>query len=358
MRLHIGEVATQARDWYGTATEGGGAEPRETHDRLALTIVVPCFNEEDVLEPLRQRLIAAAEAAVGNSFEVILVDDGSIDRTRAMIEQFAQDDPRICGIILSRNHGHQRALSAGLVMSRGNRVLAIDADLQDPPELLAQMMPLMDAGADVVYGQRRTRQGESATKKITASLFYRTLRFMTNVRIPLDTGDFRLMSRVVVDHLNAMPEDDRFIRGMVSWLGFRQVPLLYDRAERFAGESKYPFRKMVRLAIDAITGFSIVPLRFATAVAVGLGFLSLILLAWVLVQKMLGNVVQGWSSVMVIILVVSSVQLFSIGILGEYLGRLYLQSKRRPKYIIERLITRSSPGPEAPEQGPPDSLRL
>ncbi len=285
------------------------------------------------------RLRSAAHAVVGPDYEVILVDDGSRDGTRALIEKSAAAHPQMNGIFLSRNHGHQRALSVGLAYCTGARVLTIDADLQDPPELLSGMMAAMDQGAEVIYGQRRERAGETLPKKLSAALFYRLLRAMTDVDIPLDTGDFRLMSRVVIDHLNAMPEDDRFIRGMVSWLGFRQEPILYDRAERFAGVTKYPLRKMVRLAIDAITGFSIIPLRIATFLSVIVAFLSVGMIGYVIVQKVLGNVVQGWSSVMAVVLAVSSVQLLTIGILGEYAGRLYMQSKRRPKYIIERLVS-------------------
>lgn len=305
-----------------------------------LSFVVPCYNEEEVLPELMRRLTTVASSVVGEDYEIVLVDDGSRDATREMITQYAEADAHVVAIILARNHGHQRALSVGLKYCRGARVMAIDADLQDPPELLSGMMELMDAGADVVYGQRRRRAGETLSKRASAAVFYRTLRWMTDVDIPLDTGDFRLMSRVVVDHLNAMPEDDRFIRGMVSWLGFRQVPMLYDRAERFAGVTKYPFRKMMRLAIDAITGFSIVPLRLATVLSVIVAILSVGMIGWVFLQKALGNVVQGWSSVMIVVLVVGSVQLLTIGILGEYAGRLYMQSKQRPKYIVDRIIAR------------------
>lgn len=310
--------------------------------KLELSIVVPCYNEELVLMELVRRVEAVGQATCGSSFELILVDDGSTDGTCRMIEEFAQIHHFVRGVVLSRNHGHQRALSAGLLYARGQRVLVIDADLQDPPELLPGMMARMDSGADVVFGQRRERAGEKLSKKVTAAAFYRVMRRLTDVDIPVDAGDFRLMRRIVVDHLNAMPEDDRFIRGMVSWLGFRQVPLSYDRSERYAGETKYPLRKMIRLAIDAITGFSIVPLRLATLLAALATAASIVTVGYVLVQKLLGNVVPGWSSVMIAVLVVSSVQLFAIGILGEYLGRLYMQSKQRPKYIVERLISGSA----------------
>lgn len=305
----------------------------------ALSIVVPCYNEKDSLAELHTRVLQAVEPVVGKSFELVLVDDGSTDGTTRMIEDLSQACPHTVGLVLSRNHGHQKALSAGLKYCRGARIYILDADLQDPPELLGPMMQLMDDGADVVYGQRKSRDGETISKSVSASLFYRLLNRMTDVDIPLDTGDFRLLSRKVLDHLNDMPEEDRFVRGMVSWLGFTQVPLLYDRAERFAGETKYPLRKMMRLAIDAITGFSIVPLRIATILSAVAALLSVVMIVYVLAQWALGHVVAGWSSVMVVVLTVSSVQLLTIGILGEYLGRLYMQSKKRPLFIVDRFIT-------------------
>lgn len=326
------------KDERPVAADSGPGRPVKGAIAPALSIVVPCYNEEAVLPELCRRLTNTAREVVGDDFEIILVDDGSRDKTREMIERFAEETPQINGILLSRNHGHQRALSVGLHYSRGARVMAIDADLQDPPELLGPMMAAADEGADVVYGQRRARAGESVAKRASAAAFYRLLRWLTDVDIPVDTGDFRLMKRVVVDHLNDMPEDDRFLRGMVAWLGFRQVPIEYDRAERYAGVTKYPLRRMIRLAVDAITGFSIVPLRLATAMALVTSLASLVVIAYVLAQKLLGNVVQGWASVMIVVLIVGSVQLLTIGILGEYAGRLYMQSKRRPKYIVERLV--------------------
>ena len=229
-----------------------------------VSVVSPCYNEEESLHELYRRLTEVCEAEVGDDYEIVLVDDGSSDKTRPIIREFCDSDSHVVGVLLSKNHGHQLALSAGLQACLGERVLIIDADLQDPPELLGDMNKLMDEGADVVYGQRRSRQGESQIKKVTALAFYRLLNSLVETKIPLDTGDFRLMSRRAVDELNLMPEHNRFIRGMVSWIGFRQVPLLYDREERFAGETKYPLRKMIRFAIDAISGFSIVPLRLAS----------------------------------------------------------------------------------------------
>ncbi len=251
------------------------------------------------------------------------------------MRQLADGDPHLLAINLSRNHGHQLALTAALTFARGERILIIDADLQDPPELLPEMMRLMDEGADVVYGQRRQRHGETPFKTLTAKLFYRLLGHLTDVRIPMDTGDFRLMSRRSLDILNAMPEQSRFVRGMVSWIGLNQVPLLYDREPRFAGQTKYPLFRMMRFALDAITGFSIVPLRVASILGMVMGVTSVTMLSYTLGSWAFGRTVEGWTSLTTIVLTVSSVQLLVLGILGEYVGRLYMQSKGRPLFIID-----------------------
>jgi glycosyltransferase involved in cell wall biosynthesis len=294
---------------------------------------VPCFNEESGLQELYRRLTPICREVA--DFEIILVNDGSRDGTWNVMRELADRDPRLALINLSRNHGHQLALTAGLRFARGKRILIIDADLQDPPELLPDMMKLMDDGADVVFGQRRRREGEGPFKKLTAKMFYRLLRRMTDVDIPADTGDFRLMNRRSLDILNSMPEQSRFIRGMVSWIGLKQVPLLYDREPRFAGQTKYPFLKMVRFAIDAISGFSIFPLRVASVVGAIMAGISLLLLSYTIGAWLLGRTVVGWTSLSTIVLSVSSVQLLVLGIIGEYLGRLYMQSKDRPLFIID-----------------------
>ncbi|HUI61521.1 MAG TPA: glycosyltransferase family 2 protein [Steroidobacteraceae bacterium] len=312
--------------------------------RPHLSVVVPCYNEQESVEQLLLRLRAACLASVGPSFEIVLVDDGSRDATWAKILAASHAETGIVGVKLSRNHGHQLALSAGLTVARGERILIIDADLQDPPELLPQMLRLMDEGADVVFGQRTVRHGESATKRATAALFYRLLNRLTDVRIPVDTGDFRLMSRRALDVLNAMPEQHRFIRGMVSWIGFRQVALPYERHERFAGETKYPFSKMLRLAIDAVTSFSTRPLRVASFFGFGFGFLGLAGLGYTLGSWFSGHVVTGWTSATSIFLLMGSAQMFVLGIIGEYLGRLYMEAKRRPMFVIESVVR------EAPER--------
>ena len=257
---------------------------------------------------------------------------------------------------LSRNFGHQLALSAGLALCRGRRVLILDADLQDPPELLPEMLRLMDAGADVVYGRRRKRAGDSASKRLTAALFYRLIGALTDVPIPRDTGDFRLMSRRALDALLAMPERHRFIRGMVSWIGFRQVALDYDRQARFAGTTKYPLRKMLRFALDAITAFSIKPLALASWVGIATGLFALGLLAYSFLSWLGwvgGTVEPGWTSLMAAVAILGSVQLLVLGIIGEYLGRMYEQAKGRPLYIIEDVVRNAPhPGGEAPIRSP------
>jgi dolichol-phosphate mannosyltransferase len=302
-----------------------------------LSIVVPCFNEEPVIEPLCARLKAACEAAGETNYEIVLVNDGSRDGTWIAVTEQCSRDPRVLGVNLSRNHGHQLALSAGLSLSGGQRVLVIDADLQDPPELLPQMMRLMDGGADVVYGQRRSRAGESAFKRSTAAAFYRLLQRLTETGIPVDAGDFRLMRREVVDVLNAMPEHHRFIRGMVSWVGYNQVPLEYNRAPRAAGETNYPLGRMIRLAVDGITGFSTAPLRIATYVACSFLILAGLLSIYVLYSVMFLGDVKGWASLFLAFLVFSSVQLFCLGLMGEYIGRIFVETKRRPLYIIKEV---------------------
>jgi dolichol-phosphate mannosyltransferase len=246
-------------------------------------------------------------------------------------------DRRIVIVDLARNYGHQLALSAGLSIVRGQRVLVIDADLQDPPELLADMMAEMDRGADVVYGQRKSRENESWFKLASAGLFYRILSRVTSVPIPQNTGDFRLMTRQVVEILNSMPETHRFIRGMVSWIGFKQVPVRYERKSRFAGETKYPLAKMITLASDAVTAFATAPLRFVYTLAFAAALLAFGLIVWSVYNYLFENAVPGWSSLMVVVLTFSAIQLFALGIIGEYIGRIFIQVKGRPMFIIKQV---------------------
>jgi len=303
----------------------------------ALSVVAPCYDEQDVLPEFHRRVSAACQALT-DSHEIVLVDDGSRDRTWSVLSELTARDPHVVAVKLSRNHGHQLALTAGLSICRGERILIIDADLQDPPELLPDMLARLDAGADVVYGQRRQRAGESWFKLWTAALFYRVLNRLSDTRIPAETGDFRLMSRRALNVLQAMPERHRYIRGMVSWIGFRQEPILFDRDPRFAGETKYPFRKMFRLALDAIISFSTWPLKLANILAFVTALAGLAVLVYALLGWLFGRATQsGWASILGGMALLSSVQLFMLGVMGEYLGRLYEQGKGRPLYIIETI---------------------
>jgi len=304
----------------------------------ALSIVVPCFNEEPCLAELHRRLGAAARSAVGEDYELILVNDGSRDGSWTTMRQLAEDDPRLVAVNLSRNHGHQLALTAGLDLCRGAAVLIIDADLQDPPELLGDMLAAMrEQQADVVYGVRRSRAGETAFKRATAHGFYRLLSSATEVDIPVDAGDFRLISRRALDALMAMPEQARFIRGMVAWIGFKQVPFTYNRDPRFAGETKYPFRKMIRFAFDAITGFSSAPLKLASHAGLALSLGSLLIIVYITYAWAAGRSIQGWTSLMLVVVILGAVQMFVLALMGEYIGRLYNQSKQRPLYIVQEI---------------------
>ena len=305
--------------------------------RPALSVVAPCYNEQEVLPEFLRRVGAVLDAA-GGVAEVVLVDDGSRDRTWEVMTAAAAADSRIVAVRLMRNHGHQLALTAGLSVCRGERILIIDADLQDPPELLPDMMALMDQGADVVYGQRRQRDGESLFKRATAAGFYRLINRLTDVDIPADAGDFRLVTRRVLDLLLSMPERHRFIRGMVAWIGGRQVPLHYDRHARAAGESKYPLSKMIRFAADAITAFSVVPLMASMTIgwvmaAVGFGFFIYSIVGWMMKANL-----PGWTSIMAALGLLGGMQFLMLGIIGAYLGRLYDQSKQRPLFMIRDIV--------------------
>ena len=308
-----------------------------------LSIVVPCFNEEACLAALHERLSSAARSAVGDDYEIVLVNDGSRDATWRMMREFSAGDTHVIAVNLSRNHGHQLALTAGLDLCRGETVLVIDADLQDPPELLSEMLATMRReDADVVYGVRKSRAGETAFKRATAHGFYRLLSRATEVNIPVDTGDFRLMSRRALDALLAMPEQARFIRGMVAWIGFRQVPLAYDRDERFAGETKYPLGKMIRFALDALTGFSSAPLKLASHIGLALSVGSVLLIIYIAFAWATGRSIQGWTSLMLVVVVIGAVQMFVLALMGEYIGRLYNEAKKRPLYIVQEIAGRDA----------------
>ena len=275
---------------------------------------------------------------MGEDYEIVLVNDGSRDGTWAMMRDLAARDAHVIGVNLSRNHGHQLALTAGLDLCRGASILIIDADLQDPPELLGPMLETMRTEqADVVYGVRKSRSGETPFKRATAHGFYRLLARATDVNIPVDTGDFRLMSRRALNALLAMPEQARFIRGMVAWIGFRQVPFLYDRKERFAGESKYPLSKMIRFAFDALTGFSSAPLKLASHAGLALSGGSLLIVLYILYAWLSGRSIPGWTSLMLVVVLLGAVQMFVLALMGEYIGRLYNEAKGRPLYIVQEV---------------------
>jgi len=307
--------------------------------RLLLSVVVPCFNEEEALhETSRELLEVLARAPL--SFEIIYVDDGSTDATPGILRDLARQDERVRVIRFSRNFGHQMAITAGLEHSSGDAVVLIDADLQDPPELILEFVQKWMDGYDVVYGVRAEREGETAFKRWSAKLFYRCIDQLSETRIPLDAGDFRLMDRCVVDALLAMPERDRFVRGMVSWLGFSQVAVSFRRAARKAGVTKFSVFRMIRFAMDGIFSFSIVPLRLATWTGFAASAIAILGILIAVVEWIFGvpGLVKGWTSMVTAILFIGGVQLICIGIIGEYVGRIYGESKRRPLYVLrERL---------------------
>jgi polyisoprenyl-phosphate glycosyltransferase len=315
----------------------GGANPLTGRQPPALSIIVPCYNEQECLPIFMQRMTAAAEAEVGADFEIILVNDGSRDQTWSCVVAMTQRYPNVLGVNLSRNHGHQLAVTAGLSLARAKQVMIIDADLQDPPELLPEMRERMAQGYDVVYGRRRSRAHESQFKLATARIFYRMLSRLAEVDIPADTGDFRLMSRRITDQLNAMPEHDRFLRGMVAWLGGRQTEVLYDRDPRYAGQTGYNLAQMLKLAVNGLIGFSVAPLNFAVLLATVGAFIGVIVLIYALIGFFLGRVIPGWTSLALMTVFFGTGQFVCLGIVGAYLGRTYMEVKRRPLFLIDEI---------------------
>jgi dolichol-phosphate mannosyltransferase len=333
----------------------GSVTAPPAHSRDATTkvsAVVPCYNEAAVLVEFHRRMSAAC-GSVTDDYEIVLVNDGSSDESWPVLLSLAAKDPHVVAINLSRNHGQPLALTAGLAYCRGERILIIDADLQDPPELLPEMMARCGGGADIVYGKRRSRAGESIFKRLTAFLFYRVLNLFTDQHIPEDTGDFRLITRRVLDVLNAMPENHRFVRGMISWVGFKQVALLYDRSPRFAGKTKYALGKMFRFALDAITSFSVRPLRLAFYAGGILSVVSILLLAYSIGAYFVDQTIRGWTSIMAVMLLFLAAQFLVLGLIGEYVGRLYMEAKHRPLFIVEEVVAGGRPGsrPAAPDSG-------
>ncbi|MFL5449000.1 MAG: glycosyltransferase family 2 protein [Gemmatimonadales bacterium] len=314
----------------------------------SVSVVIPCFNEEGNLRETHRR-VTAAVAQAGIQYEVVYVDDGSHDMTPELLRQLQADDEHVRVVYLSRNFGHQFAVTAGLAHATGEAVIILDADLQDPPELMLEMIRLWEIGYEVVYGVRTDRQGETRFKLLTARLFYRLIRWLSETEIPLDTGDFRLLDRKVVDVIVAMPERDRFLRGMVSWAGYRQIGIPYKRAPRFAGETKYPLGKMVRFAFDGIVSFSVKPLRLSTLMGFVFAGLALLAILYALGMRLFTQRwVTGWTALMIAILFLGGAQLISLGIIGEYVGRLYGEAKHRPLYLVRETL-----GMDVPVQGYP-----
>ncbi|MFV2073511.1 MAG: glycosyltransferase family 2 protein [Thermoanaerobaculales bacterium] len=298
-----------------------------------LSVVIPEFNEESNIVPMYERLVAAL-AEIVDGLEILYIDDGSSDGTWARICGLAEKDPRVRGLRFARNFGHQAALTAGVDAARGRAVVIIDGDMQDPPEVIPEMVERWRDGFEVVYGQREKRDGETWFKRATASLFYRILRGITNVEIPVDTGDFRLLGPRALTAFRALPERNRFIRGLVSWIGFPQTAVLYHRQARQIGETKFPVRKMLRFALDGITSFSFFPLRLATWTGFAVSTFAFLYIVVVLVLKALGVSWLGYTSLMASILFLGGVQLLMIGILGEYIARIFDEVKRRPLYLV------------------------
>jgi polyisoprenyl-phosphate glycosyltransferase len=312
---------------------------RKAAHKMLLSVIVPCYNEAVVLPATHARLSNVLGDLPKLEHELIFVNDGSQDQTQLILTQLQLQDHHVRVLSLSRNFGHQIAVTAGLEEAAGDAVVIIDADLQDPPELIPEMVRLWRDGNDVVYGIRIEREGESRFKLWTAKVFYRLINRLSETKMPLDAGDFRLLDRKVVEVINTMPERARFLRGMVSWAGFRQVSIPYDRAARHAGDSKYPLRKMIHFAMDGIISFSLVPLKLA----IWTGFLAIWIAVAGIVVAILDRLLEkdltrGWASLFVAILFMGGVQLVSLGIIGEYLGRIYTEVKRRPLYVVQERL--------------------
>jgi polyisoprenyl-phosphate glycosyltransferase len=322
---------------------GVAAPPRPGIGPALVSVVAPVFNEHSNLGELIHRL-KAVFAGLSLPHEIVFVDDGSTDGTAAALDREAAQDPALKVLHLSRNFGHQVAVTAGMDAARGEAVIVMDGDLQDPPELIGSLAAKWREGYDVVYAVRKTRKGEPGPRRFLIALFYRLLKRMTHIDIPLDVGDFRLMSRRVVDIFLAMPERQRFVRGMIAWIGFRQTGVEYDRDPRFQGESKYPMAKLLKLALDGITSFSYVPLQMASYLGFACALMSFILIGVAVAAKIFDkDLVPGWTSTAVFVLFIGGIQLLVIGTMGEYMGRMHEEQKKRPVYIVDRAVNLESP---------------
>ncbi|MDB5057526.1 MAG: glycosyltransferase [Chloroflexi bacterium] len=311
--------------------------PRQGTAGPIFTVVAPIFNEQETIPHFYARMIAVMEG-LGDPFELILVNDGSRDGSYALLKELHEQDPRVRVVNFSRNFGHQMAISAGLDHARGEAVIIIDSDLQDPPEVIPTLAARWKEGAQVVYAQRAKRPGETRFKLLTAAAFYRLIARITTMDLPRDTGDFRLLDRKVVDTLIQMREHNRFMRGLSVWVGFRQECVQYDRQERFAGSTHYPFLKMVRFSVDAITGFSYAPLQLATTFGFILAGLSLLGILITIILRIFGGAIVGQGTTLIVVLFLGGIQLIFLGVLGEYLGRIYDEVRGRPLYIVSDLL--------------------
>lgn len=307
-----------------------------------LSVVVPCYDEQDVLPELHRRLSLVLDG-IGVRGEIVYVNDGSRDRTLELMRTLQRNDGRVTVVDLSRNFGKEVALTAGIDHARGDAVVVIDADLQDPPELIPQLVERWREGYDVAYAKRTRREGETLLKRATASMFYRIIRRVSRVQIPEDTGDFRILSRRAVDALRQLREQHRFMKGLFAWIGYRQVAVPYSRDPRFAGETKWNYWKLWNFALEGITGFTIAPLKLATYFGMGAALLAFAFGAYLIVDTLLhGNPIKGYPSLMVVVLFLGGVQLFFVGVLGEYLGRVFNETKGRPLYLVNDYVPAAS----------------
>ena len=305
-----------------------------------ISVVVPMYYEEEVAKECYTRLKGVLDKIENYSYEIIFVNDGSKDKTLEILKDIAKEDENSKIISFARNFGHQCAVTAGLRYVTGDAIVIIDADLQDPPELIPEMLKLWEDGNDVIYGKRKSRKGESRFKLLSASVFYKTLNALSDVEIPKDTGDFRLVDRKVVEVINSLPEHNKFLRGLFSWVGFKQTPFEYERKERYAGKTKYPLKKMLKLAQDGIFSFSIKPLKIVGAMGILSVLISIILFVYAVLSYAFdwNNLVPGWTSLMVTMTFIGGMILISLWMIGEYIGRIYDETKRRPEYIIDETI--------------------
>jgi glycosyltransferase involved in cell wall biosynthesis len=306
-----------------------------------ISVVAPVYNESDGIGEFYARVTKVMTSIQAIGYEIIFVDDGSADDSYRKLRKIAEEDSHVQLARFSRNFGHQMAITAGIDLAQGDAVIVIDSDLQDPPEVMAEFISKWREGYDVAYGVRKSRAGESAFKLITARVFYRLMGSLSTIEIPMNVGDFRLMGRPVVDQLRQLREQDRYIRGLVSWIGFKQIGVHYERDARTAGETKFSLRKMLGFALDGMTSFSLIPLRLATWVGYATSALAFIYLINVFIERLQGITVQGWASIMVAVLFIGGIQLICLGIIGEYIGRIFNQSKQRPLYIIAERFRRN-----------------